>query len=67
MLKRLYPIFVLVSGLITSDVAAKGNLADVELVIDDEVMIAPASANKGRVHVPLHVRFPRVEVKKGFV
>ena len=49
MLKRLYPIFVLVSGLITSDVAAKGNLADVELVIDDEVMIAPASA-KLRAH-----------------
>ncbi len=40
MLKRLCPIFVFVSCLITSDIPAKGNLADVELVIEDEVIIA---------------------------
>ncbi len=49
MLKRLCPIFVFVSGLIAGDIAAKGNLADVELVLDDEVIIAQASA-KLRAH-----------------
>ncbi len=49
MLKCLCPIFVLILGLISGDIPAKGNLADVELVIDDEVIIAPASA-KLRAH-----------------
>ncbi len=43
MLKRFCTIFVLISGLITG-IAAKGHRADVELVIDDEVIIAPAGA-----------------------
>ena len=42
--KRLCTILVLVWGLTLGGIAAKANLSDVELVIDDEVIIAPASA-----------------------
>ncbi len=43
-MKRFCPIFVLILGLISGDTPAQGSLADVELVVDDEVIIAPASA-----------------------